>query len=134
MVRVFKALEPFDESFLDKPQGSLPAPLKNQTIVSFCTTFVGVSVTNQGKLMYSVTPGKKLFVTSLNMVCTTGGANWQINDALNGADGARLVTGAMSQGISFPLTFPTPLQFSAGVQFLSQATQTFQFCFSGWEE
>jgi len=111
----------------------MPSPTKAQSIFTLSTNYVGVSIGSSGRLMYTVTPGKKLFITSFNISSTTGGSSWMLCDSLAGI-GATKYCGSMPAGTSFHYTFPTPLEITVGVVIFSQATETFLFCFNGWEE
>lgn len=106
----------------------------SQTLIGTANAKAGTSVTaGTGATLYTVTSGKKLYVTHINISATTATALEIRDGTISGTLKIGGVT-ASSPGPASDFVFPTPIEFSTAVFVDLGSTQTINWSISGWEE
>lgn len=114
---------------------TLPQPTASQIIKKvFVSGKAGTALTaGTGALLYTVTGGKTLYVTSIDYgTFVAGGGAFELRDGLTIA-GTVAYSSIGLQNAATVVALPTPVPFSTGVFVDVGTTQTYNFCLYGYE-
>jgi hypothetical protein len=116
---------------------AFPTPATGQVIVSKSSGKSGQAITaGTGILIYTVTGGKTLYVTSMSWG-QANDANARRVEYRDGTTIAGTIRGSAVQGAnaSCVQTFPTPVPFTSGIFLDIDATcNSLNWSFNGWEQ
>jgi len=118
-------------------------PATKTNLVQDLVTSSGLTATVAGDLLlYTVTAGKTLYISSFYCMIKASNNSMQIKDAITDTGTVKISFNTGEAASLNPrwggnFSFPTPMKFETGVMFTSDnaaGTDTVDWTFTGWEE
>ena len=108
-------------------------PTANQTLITLCNGMGVTSISGAGVDIYTVTGGKKLYITAISFSSDTGG-NDQFGIFDNGTGGTAKFNGFSVTSQNQFISLPSPISFATKVTLASAGTKNYKYSLIGYEE